>query len=369
METQYANLKTKVTSWHERYNRYYPAAFFLLGFLFDIVTLSRIDDWLSILQQGLYLIFISRLLHLRILEHHGLWTPSPRLAKIWHYNNEALHFVLGSLLSSYTLFYFVSSSIAVSTFFLILMLALLVANEFPQFQEQGPALKVGLYSLCLMTFFSYLIPILLRFVGVTTLLTAVGLTVLISWSTFEALKKKGISEKDAFNVNLRPTLITAAALLVLYFAKVLPPIPLSLQYIGVYHNVEKNQGTYMLSYERPFWRFWQNGAQTFLARPGDRVYCFASVFSPGNIDDQVIFHWQKKIDSEWQTTDRISVKILGGRDEGYRVYSMKSRADEGHWRVFVETTEGREIGRITFTIEGEPAVEPGSQREFKVDTY
>ena len=50
-------------------------------------------------------------------------------------------------------------------------------------------------------------------------------------------------------------------------------------------------------------------------------------------------------------TDRIPIVIAGGRDKGYRGYTVKQRVVPGDWRVDVETAEGRVIGRVSFQVE------------------
>ncbi|MDO8590949.1 MAG: DUF2914 domain-containing protein, partial [bacterium] len=50
-------------------------------------------------------------------------------------------------------------------------------------------------------------------------------------------------------------------------------------------------------------------------------------------------------------TDLIQFPIVGGRDEGFRGYSIKSSVFPGRWRVDVETAEKNLIGRVEFTVE------------------
>ena len=107
----------------------------------------------------------------------------------------------------------------------------------------------------------------------------------------------------------------------------------------------------MLSHERPFWRFWDNGDQKFLAQPGDKVYVFFRIFSPARFADQVLMRWYWKGNGKWQLHDSIPINIVGGRAQGFRGYGMKSNYQPGEWKLQVETTDEREIGRVYFDLE------------------
>jgi len=148
-----------------------------------------------------------------------------------------------------------------------------------------------------------------------------------------------------------------------YLLRVIPPVPLSIPFIGVYHSVERTQDAYRLSHERPAWIFWRHGDQHFRAQPGDRVYVFFRIFSPGNFADEVSMRWFRREQRGWALQDAIPIKILGGRAEGFRGYGFKSKYQPGAWKVQIETTDGREIGRVYFDVEA-VAVSP---RSFTID--
>jgi hypothetical protein len=160
-----------------------------------------------------------------------------------------------------------------------------------------------------------------------------------------------------------PQFAVGVFLVLLYVFKLIPPVPLAAKYMGIYHNIERENGAYKLSYTRPTWKFWQNGDQSFVAIPGDKIHCFVQIFSPSSIDDRVIFHWQFQTERGWQSSDRIAINVKGGRDDGFRGYSIKSAFQPGDWRVSVESMDGREIGRINFTVLSSAT----SDREFKFD--
>jgi hypothetical protein len=131
-------------------------------------------------------------------------------------------------------------------------------------------------------------------------------------------------------------------------------VPLSIPFIGVYHGVERTDEGYRLTHERPWWRFWHNGDQRFLAQPGDKVYVFFRIFSPSRFADQVQVRWYWRSGGGfggWALQDAIPINIVGGREQGFRGYGVKSNYQPGSWKVQVETTDGREIGRIYFDLE------------------
>jgi len=84
---------------------------------------------------------------------------------------------------------------------------------------------------------------------------------------------------------------------------------------------------------------------------------FAARFS-----DEVRVNWYWK-GRGWVLQDSIPIKIVGGRAEGFRGYGFKSNYKPGAWKVQVETTDGREIGRVYFGLEAVPA----SPRSFEID--
>jgi hypothetical protein len=128
--------------------------------------------------------------------------------------------------------------------------------------------------------------------------------------------------------------------------------------MGVYHRVVKADGEYQLYHQNPWWKFWNKGDQDFRAEPGDAINFFAQIFCPGRFDDSVTLHWQRyDLNHGWQTTDRIPMRVTGGRAGGYRGHALKKNHQDGQWRVLVETTDGRELGRLYVAVESAPATE------------
>lgn len=346
-----ASLKERLFEYYEKNETKVDIGFFLGGFLFDIVTLSDIDDPLSILQQVVYLVVIGAILYYDFLNTHGFAKISARVEKYWDYRQLAVHFLLGSLLSVYSLFFLKSASFFSSIVFVLLMMGIMVANELKSVQKSAVDLKVGLYVICVFAFFSMTVPVILGFVGIVPFLLSMGLTGLVLYGVYRLLQKRVQNSRLLMRTLAIPGASVLGLFLVLYMIGWIPPVPLSVQNMGVYHMIEKVDGAYVVSHEKPWWKFWQTGDQDFKAEPGDKIYFFAEIFSPARFSDSVTLHWYYKDPKQgWLSTDRIPMRIAGGRANGFRGFAIKQNYAEGESRVSVETTDGREIGRIYFDV-------------------
>ncbi len=334
--------------------------FFVGGFLIDAITLTRIDSWLDLLLQTFYLAAIGWIMVRQARHDRGLWTPSPRLAKYWHYSVEALHFCYGSLLSAYVVFYFKSSTFTKSSFFLLLVIVLMFLNEMPQIRRYGSRLRLGLYALCVASYLNYLLPVSIGRMGGWVFALGMCLSALIIRLMVNKLARLEENPGKARWVLGFPGALVLVVIMVFYVMRWIPPVPLSMQYAGIYHQITKVDGTYELATPRwPWYVSWRRDSRPFLARPGDVIYCFVRVFAPRRFRDQVFLHWSyapagSKI---FQTSDRVPLSIYGGRGEGFRGYVAKANYQPGRWRVTVETSDGRALGELTFHVRADTTIE------------
>jgi hypothetical protein len=326
---------------HQEYHQYYPVLFFVLGFIFDVVTLGEIDDFSNTLSQTIFIVISAGLLKFELTNSPPLETNT--IARfINKYHKEILHFCFGSLLNTYMLFYLKSSSLATSAVFLIMLCTLIIANEMDYFKKIGVSIRVILFSICLFSFFIAQLPLLIG----TANAWIFFLSAILTSGTFYLIFKLFIKQK----MILHPHLATVMLFIALYLFKIFPPLPLAIKSIYVFKKVEKSKSGYIATSEKPWWKFWQAGDQDYFYVPGDRVFVFTSVFAPGGYTGQIQMRWQKKINSEYQNSDTIPLTLIGGRREGFRGYSYKQTVTPGDWRVLVETPSGHEIGRINFEI-------------------
>jgi hypothetical protein len=338
---------------------------FALGFIFDLLTLGRIDDLLNLVQQAIYLIILGTLLICEVRITIGTLKLSERAQNFWKYHNLVVHFLFGSLLSAYVIFYYTSASALTSFFFILLLAGLMLANEIPKIQDLGLPVRVILYNICMLSYFAFFYPILLGHVGAIPF----WLGILSSGGVLALIWKLNFKNQSAPSTLKRHVLYPALGVhlffLVGYYTSLIPPVPVAVKKIGVYHQVVKENGKYIGKHNRPFWNFW--GDQEFRTRPGDKVNVLLSIFSPARFNDQVYLRWYRH-DSQngWLLEDTIPLNILGGREEGFRGYGTKQFYSLGDWRVIVETSDGREVGRIGLEIEQDDS---SDERIFKNDVY
>jgi hypothetical protein len=361
------NIKSKTLDFYQRHEVVITVAVFGLGFIFDLFTLGRIDDLLNLVQQAVYLAILGALLICEIKIKIGTLVPTGKLLRFWEYHNLVVHFLFGSLLSAYTIFYYTSASALTSFFFIVLLAGLMLANEIPKIQNLGLPVRVILYSICILSYFAFFYPILIGHVGAVPfwlgILSSIGVLALMWKLNFKGQENSTILKRHV----LLPAIGVNLFFLVGYYFSLIPPVPVAVKKIGIYYDVEKAEGQYLGKHLRPSWKFWGKGSQNFQARPGDKVSVLLSIFSPARFNDQVFLKWYRNdLTLGWTLEDSIPLNILGGRDEGFRGYGTKQFYSLGDWRVLVETSDGREVGRINFEIKQDPDTE---ERIFKNDIF
>jgi hypothetical protein len=107
-----------------------------------------------------------------------------------------------------------------------------------------------------------------------------------------------------------------------------------------------------VTYEDYGWRGYFNLYQNFNQISGEPVYAFSAIFSPKNLNITIVHEWQHydEIQKKWVTGSTINLPVVGGRDGGFRTYSMRYNLATGKWRVNVKTPQGQTIGVLRFTI-------------------
>ena len=343
-------------------------ATFVAGFLFYFLTMQRIDARTDLAIQLGYLAGVTALLVLQYREATGRWTAGARLAGAWKYNLEALHFLYGGLLSAYVVLYFRSSTLAAPAVFLGLLVAVMVINEIPMARRAGYPMRLALYGFCVLSFLTYFIPILIGRIDGWVFLLALLSAAAIIWHVTRWLAPVGDARQAARLRLFAPAGAVLAFIGVLYVLRLIPPVPLSVQFQGIYHEVRRHGAEYTLVYQQPpAWALWRRDSRPFERRDGDRLHYFARVFAPSGFRHRVMIRWELYEDGGgWRTTDRIPLNVLGGRAEGFRGFAVKANFTPGDWRVTAETEDGRAIATISFRVEQDTGA--GARRWRTIDS-
>lgn len=346
-----------------------PVVFFFSGVTYDTITLTRIDRLQDNLQLLLYLALLGFLIVL-VGRVGSAPLPVPDQAELLRgpasfvlrarpYYPMAIQFLLGGLFSAYTIFYSRSASFATTAVFFGLLVAFLVANEFLKNRLTNVRLLVSLYALVCFAFFTFFLPVVIGRMGTLVFLTGAVLSGLVTLRVVNLIYQgnSAFSRKD-LAMTTAPPLAIIGLLIGFYFLNWIPPVPLSLQFGGIFHQITKENGRYQLSFARgPWYQIWKRSDHEF---PSDQqVFCFTAVFAPVDLNATIYHDWQYRPNrtKPFRSADRLPIKISGGREGGYRAYTVKQGLDVGDWRVEVQTEDRRVLGRVNFRVTtqaGEP---------------
>ena len=346
-----------------------PAVFFFSGVTYDTVTLTRIDR----LQDNLLLLIYLLLLGVLIILTGRLGIEPPpdreRLSdlssfKRWilrsrPYYPMASQFLLGGLFSAYAVFYSRSATLSSTAVFFGVLVLVLIGNEFLRDRLSNLRLLISLYALVCFAFFTFFLPVMTGHMNVLIFLSGAALSAAVTFRVVQLIYRNNPdrSRREAFGVTV-PAFALIGLLVGFYFLNWIPPVPLSMTFGGIYHEVKKSDNRFELSFERKWYQVWKRSDATFPAH--EPIYCFTAVFAPVALDTTVYHHWyfRPQKNRPFTHADRIPVKISGGREGGYRAYTFKQQLDAGDWRVDLEAEDGRIIGRVSVTVEPRDDYQP-----------
>jgi hypothetical protein len=272
-----------------------------------------------------------------------------------------MHFFLGTLLNEFMVFYFKASSGLWAFLFIAALLGVMITNELPRFRQRGPVVRVALLSFASTSYMAYLLPIAMGFLHWALFVTAVVFGTVVTFGMWRVYARLTQDPNWTFMRAVAPGLAVQGLLLALYFLHVVPPVPLSLKYIGIFADVTRSKGDEGLEFQCAYRRsslLHRDGTE-FIYReetdgPKPRAYAFIAVFAPRGFKDTLTFSWEYD-DPKRGWVSRGSYKTaLGkgeqGRDEGFRTFAYTTLAGPGDYRVIVMSSDDREIGRKSFEV-------------------
>lgn len=346
---------SKIKTFVIRHERAVSLGALSAGLLWNFYTLRRVDLFPETLILDVHLALAALLI---FLEHFadGHKAANRLVARVAPFLTLVLNFVFGSLFTILFVFYAKGSSIEDSWPFLAVLISVALGIEFLKKRANQFAFHLLIFFFGVLSFSIFATPLAAGSLGdaVFAMSTMVALAL---FSVFLALlfsvgKERVVKSLRTVSIGV---FVVVMFVTILYGTNILPPLPLVLRDVGVYHAVQKQGDNYLLSGEAapalPF------ADATVHVPAGSALYVFSSVFTPVAVQTDIVHVWEKRNDANdaWHEELRVAFPAGGGRDSGYRGYSEKQGIVPGIWRVSVETSAGLVIGRVEFTVIDAPA--------------
>ncbi len=343
----------RMKTWYEKYER--PISSFALvgGFIFDALTIGRIDrvwDNLWVLGHIVIVSVFIVLAHSKGIEEQD--TADSVRKHFWYVN--ILQFFFGGMLSVFLIIYFRSSDLSVSWPFILILVVAFWANESLKQHFVRLTFRISFFFLALMSCSIFLVPVLIHKIGggVFILSGIISLVLIFLFLYVLAYFNKGryLKSQKMIFLSIACIFITMN---VLYFTNLIPPIPLSLKDAGIYHMIRKeSNNSYTVAYEDHGWASLFQLYDDVYISSGESLYAYSAVFSPTNLNLEIVHRWQHydEATKKWVEAGRVVLPLRGGRSEGFRTYSLKRNVSVGKWKVRVETVGGQSLGTMRFNV-------------------
>jgi len=341
----------------KKHKQHLPAAALVLGLLWDSLTLGRPDQLYSNLVLLAYLFIAGFCIILMTRREVRKKEPKLWLSLI-------IQFSFGNLAGGLLVLYIGSATVIGNWPFLLFLVGLLIGNEICKTRYERLRFNTAVYYLLILLYLILLIPVLFRSIAPWTFLVSALLSLLIIRGFLIIVR---LIAKEIYTQNKNILTRSIFSILIvfgfLYYVNIIPPVPLAVRDIGIFHSVERTGGNYSLTYEKRGWyMFWKKSDSTIYLGDSNTASCFSSIFAPTDLGTPIFHVWEKfnEDSGTWIEKGRFNYPISGGRVAGYRGYSVKT-VDEGRWRCSVETERGSLLGRSYVDVL------PGEADEFITD--
>lgn len=337
------------------HKEHFLTVFFVLGFIVDNFTLNRVDQ---IFDNIVILTYVTLAMGSLLVLYAATAERFPEKINnnLRDFSPLVTQYAFGGLFSGMLIFYGRSGSWLVSWPFLLMIILIIYGNETIRDRVQRLLYNIGMLFVGLFAYIVLIVPVVLGEMGPLVFVGS-GILALIIMLVFIRMLASivprfiYIHQRSIFFI----IGLIFAGFNFLYFTNIIPPIPLSLKDVGIFHSVVRfEDGSYQLSYEEgKWWQFYRKSDDIVRAEGGGNVYCFAEVFAPTSIQTDIFHKWEYYDENKktWVKHALLSYPIAGGRDGGYRGYTYIQGSKEGKWRCTVETKRGQVLGRENFTID------------------
>jgi hypothetical protein len=354
-------LKRSATGWLSRNERVLSMLAMIGGFAFDNFAFRRIDlpNTQAVFAGYLTLAALSMIVLHRLAARAAAGKPWPRWRTVLPM---ATQFALGGLWSAFLVFYSRTAVLGASWPFLLVLAAILLGNEILKRYHSRLVFTAILFFFALFSYTTVTLPILTHTIGVLTFLFGGFLALVVFWFFCGILSVVG--REQWYRAKLK---IAGGAFLVyvtlnaFYFTGILPPLPLAMAAGDVFHSVKRTGEVYQAVGEPQTWMTRFGVPAVMHVKAGEPLSVYSAVFAPIKLSTRIVHRWQHydAKSGRWRTVSNLAFTINGGRDGGYRAYSVTHHIVPGDWRVDVTLPDGHIIGRVRFAVvSGTPTLLP-----------
>lgn len=336
---------------YSRYERLLIPGALLLGFLADIIFFAFIDFDFAIIALSIHLAVAA--LSIAFINFYEDGVLRGRFFNYLRFIAPSiLQFTFGALFSAFVIFYSFSGSVFASWPFILVLVFLMIANEIFRKYNHRPDIHIAVFFFALFSFLNLAIPYLTRSLGTLIFILSGILSLVIIglfiWGLSTYLRNIRIIKGRIY------ALIAGIfiSMNIFYFTNLIPPIPLTIQEVGIYNHIERVGDDYKLtSREETFFEKIRPGNRFYVNKDIGEAYGFSSVSAPPGMELEIIHEWQFVFnDLGWVTKSITSFPITGGREGGFRAFSKTSQIEPGKWRLNIRTKNGQIIGRYNFKV-------------------
>jgi hypothetical protein len=350
----------KLFTWLRKNERHVSTAVFIGGTTSDILTLTHVSISYAVTLLGIYtaVAIVATIFEHYLYIHEAEEGPFLRGLRVTL--AFVAEFMIGCLLSGCLVFYTRSAAITASWPFVLLLVAVLFGNEFFRNYRERLAFRMTLLFFTLYAYTIFTLPTILHHIGSDTFLESSLVTIGVFIIFLIGLACAGWKR---FTQSFGEIVLGVASVLVVvnvsYFTGIIPPLPLSLSDVGVYHSIAiinaSGDAEYQVQAEAstdPWWDIANIVPETVNITQGESISVFSAIFAPTSFSTAVVNRWQEYNPQThtWDTKAVIAFPIKGGRLGGYRGYSTLSGLSAGKYRVSIETFSGQVIGVIYFNL-------------------
>lgn len=368
MRQFFISKKRALEEFLEEYWMYTTPVILLVGFFIHTFTFREADRLFEHVMLMLHMCIIGTTTAL-IFSQNTRFGRRHKIAERQAVILALMLFSFGNLFGGFLIFYAKSGSLISSWPFILLLLALMLGPELRKGYYKKPVLQITIFYIAIFSYLIFSVPVVIKQIGAGVYLLSGGISLIVIGLYLSLLSR--IDRPNLMKYRSKLVVRIASIFIIfnaLYFTNVIPPIPLSLKFRAVYHDMSKVQAVEYRGFyeETPRWVFWKKRSNVFHRISGEPVYVYTQIYAPVNLDTDIYHKWEY-FDPEktrWMKTDEVKIHITGGRESGYRGFSKKTNLEAGSWRVMITTSRGQVIGQIHFKV-----VDASSPPELAEETF